>query len=269
MYKSYKRLLSLVLLALVFAFSCASIAHEQESALNKILNAGKLRVGTTGDFNPMSFRDPETKELKGHQVDAAKQLADDLGVEVEFVPTDWKTLLSGLTADKYDIVMTGTSMTVARAKAVGYTSPWGRTGYMPLTRKEIADKFKSWDDLNDSNVTVAYNLGTSFEEFVKRELPNATVKRVESPARDWQELVAGRVDVTISSILEAGILAQKHDNLQPLFGNDIRNSVPLGFLVPQDDPIWLNFMNNWVMMKKSLGFFKSLNKKWGIQGQGE
>jgi cyclohexadienyl dehydratase len=262
-----KKLSALLLLALLVAFTSVSVA--QESRLNRILSDGKVRVGTTGDFNPMSFRDPETKELDGHQIDAAKQLAEDMGVEVEFVMTDWKTLLSGLTADKYDIVMTGTSMTVARAKAVGYTLPWGRTGYMPLTRKEVADKFKSWADLNNADVTVAYNLGTSFEEFVKKELPNAQVKRVESPARDWQELVAGRVDVTMSSILEAGVLAKTHENLVPLFADDIRNSVPLGFLVPQEDQIWLNFVNNWIMMKQSTGYFKELNEKWGIQGQPE
>lgn len=262
-----KKLFPFALLILAVAF--ASVVNAQESRLNSILSDGKIRVGTTGDFNPMSFRDPETKELKGHQIDAAKQLAEDMGVEIEFVMTDWKTLLSGLTADKYDIVMTGTSMTVARAKAVGYTMPWGRTGYMPLTRQDVAERFSSWQDLNSEDVTVAYNLGTSFEEFVKKELPNATVKRVESPARDWQELVAGRVDVTISSVLEAGILAQKHDNLVPLFGNDVRNSVPLGFLVPQNDQVWLNFVNNWIMMKQTLGYFKTLNKTWGIQGQPE
>ena len=244
-----------------------SAIAQEKSHLNRILDAGKLRVGTTGDFNPMSFRDVGSKEYKGHQIDAAKRLAEDLGVGVEFVPTDWKTLLNGLIADKYDIVMTGTSMTVARAKAVGYTLPWGRTSYMPLARKEVAGKFKSWDDLNDPGVTVAYNLGTSFEEFVKNELPKATVKRVESPARDWQELLAGRVDVTISSILEAGVLSQKHDNLVPLFADDIRNSVPLGFLVAQNDQVWLNFVNNWVMIKRSTGYFKGLNEKWGIQGQ--
>lgn len=264
-----RQCLFFVLLVVAVIITGTASAHDQESRLNKILNSGKLRVGTTGDFNPMSFRDPESKELAGHQIDAAKQLAEDMGVEVEFVKTDWKTLLSGLIADKYDIVMTGTSMTVARAKAVGYTLPWGRTGYMPLTRKDVADRFKSWDDLNDPNVTIAYNLGTSFAEFVDNELPAAKVKKVESPARDWQELLTGRADVTISSILEASVLSQKHDNLIPLFQDDVRNSVPLGFLVVQDDPVWLNFMNNWVMLKQSLGFFKALNKKWGIQGQGD
>ncbi len=245
--------------------STATLAQDQ-SILNKVLDSGTLRVGTTGDFNPMSFKDPETKEYMGHQIDAAKQLAADMGVEVEFVPTDWKTLINGVVAGKYDIVMTGTSMTVTRAKAAGYTIPWGRTGYLPLTRGEIADRFKSWDDINQPDVTVGYNLGTSFADFVKLRLPNAKVKEVESPARDWQELLAGRVDVTVSSILEAGKLSSTHETLAIPF-QKVANSLPLSFIAPQSDHVWLGFLNNWMRIKHEGGYFKSLNEKWGIQGQ--
>ncbi|MDE0280927.1 MAG: transporter substrate-binding domain-containing protein [Gammaproteobacteria bacterium] len=245
--------------------STATLAQDQ-SILNKVLDSGTLRVGTTGDFNPMSFKDPETKEYMGHQIDAAKQLATDMGVEVEFVPTDWKTLINGVVAGKYDIVMTGTSMTVTRAKAAGYTIPWGRTGYLPLTRGEIADRFKSWDDINQPDVTVGYNLGTSFADFVKLRLPNAKVKEVESPARDWQELLAGRVDVTVSSILEAGKLSSTHETLVIPF-QKVANSLPLSFIAPQSDHVWLGFLNNWMRIKHEGGYFKSLNEKWGIQGQ--
>ncbi len=245
--------------------STATLAQDQ-SILNKVLDSGTLKVGTTGDFNPMSFKDPETKEYMGHQIDAAKQLAADMGVEVEFVPTDWKTLINGVVAGKYDIVMTGTSMTVSRAKAAGYTIPWGRTGYLPLTRGEIADRFKSWDDINQPDVTVGYNLGTSFADFVKLRLPNAKVKEVESPARDWQELLAGRVDVTVSSILEAGKLSSTHETLAIPF-QKVANSLPLSFIAPQSDHVWLGFLNNWMRIKHEGGYFKSLNEKWGIQGQ--
>ena len=259
-----KRSLAVFVSALALIFSSNLMA--QGSILNKVLDTGTLKVGTTGDFNPMSFKDPETKEYMGHQIDAAKQLAADMGVELEFVPADWKTLINGVVAGKYDIVMTGTSMTVSRAKAAGYTIPWGRTGYLVLTRKEIADKFKTWDDLNQSDVTVGYNLGTSFADFVKANLPNAQVKEVESPARDWQELLAGRVDVTISSILEAGKLSSTHEPLTIPF-QQVANSLPLSFIVPQDDHVWLSFVNNWMQIKHESGYFKSLNETWGIQGQ--
>ena len=254
-------------LAVAASMVCGSAATaDDRSILHKVLDSGTLKVGTTGDFNPMSFKDPETKEYRGHQIDAASQLATDMGVELEFVATDWKTLINGVVAGKYDVVMTGTSMTVSRAKAAGYTIPWGRTGYLPLTRKELADRFSTWEDLNSPDVTVGYNLGTSFADFVKLRLPNAAVKEVESPARDWQDLLAGRVDVTISSILEAGKLSSTHEALVIPF-QTVANSLPLSFIVPQDDHVWLNFMNNWMRMKHEGGFFKSLNEKWGIQGQ--
>ena len=260
-----KTLSNVLAFALALTFSAVTAAADG-SILHKVLDAGELRVGTTGDFNPMSFKDPATKEYRGHQIDAAKQLAKDMGVKVKFVPTDWKTLINGVVAGKYDIVMTGTSMTVSRAKAAGYTIPWGRTGYLPLARKDRADRFKTWEDLNSPDVTVGYNLGTSFADFVKLNLPKAKVKEVESPARDWQELLAGRVDVTISSILEAGKLSSTHDRLAIPF-QDVANSLPLSFIAPQSDHVWLGFLNNWMRMKHEGGFFKDLNKKWGIQGQ--
>jgi len=260
---SKKILTTIAATALLIA---TNVSAQGKSILNEVLDQGVLKVGTTGDFNPMSFKDPETKEYKGHQIDAAKQLAEDLGVEVEFVPAEWKTLINGVVAGKYHIVMTGTSMTVGRAKAAGYTSPWGRTGYLPLTRDENADRFKTWEDLNSPDVTIGYNLGTSFADFVKTNLPKAKVKEVESPARDWQELLAGRVDVTISSILEAGTLSATHEALGIPF-QEVANSLPLSFITPQADHVWLGFLNNWMSMKKESGYFKKLNAEWGIQGQ--
>ena len=260
-----KKLLAAVATAGALALTGSAIAADQ-SILHEILDSGTLKVGTTGDFNPMSFKDPATKEYRGHQIDAARQLAKDMGVKVEFVPTDWKTLINGVVAGKYHVVMTGTSMTASRAKAAGYTIPWGRTGYLPLTSKENAGKFKTWDDLNKPDVTIGYNLGTSFADFVKLRLPNAKVKEVESPARDWQELLAGRVDVTISSTLEAGKLSQTHDKLVIPF-QTVANSLPLSFIAPQSDYVWLGFLNTWMRIKHEAGFFKSLNEKWGIQGQ--
>lgn len=242
-------------------------AQQQKSALNKVLDAGVVRIGTTGDFKPMSWRNPETNKFEGHQIDLAERLGKDLGVKVEYVLTDWKTLLNGVVADKYDIVMTGTSMNVPRAKVAGFTVPWGLTGFMPLVQKKNADKYKNWDDLNNPNVTIGFNLGTTFAEFVEEKLPKAKTRKVESPARDWQELLAGRVDVTMTSILEGAELTQRYPNLQLLFPDQVRNALPVVFMTRIDDIVWLNFLNNWLSILKQNGYMAELNKKWNIQGQ--
>ena len=78
-------------------------AASAQSALNEILSDGVLKVGTTGDWNPMSVRDPSTNSYKGFDIDIMTELATDLGVEVEFVPTDWKTLVNGVVAGQYHI----------------------------------------------------------------------------------------------------------------------------------------------------------------------
>ena len=71
-----------------------------ESRLQKIQETGKLRVGTTGDWNPMSMIDPNNNSYEGFDIDVVTQLAADMGVELELVPTDWKSIVAGITADK-------------------------------------------------------------------------------------------------------------------------------------------------------------------------
>ena len=64
-----------------------------ESRLQKIQESGKLRVGTTGDWNPMSMIDPSNNSYEGFDIDVVTQLAADMGVELELVPTDWKSIV--------------------------------------------------------------------------------------------------------------------------------------------------------------------------------
>ena len=78
----------LTLIITVLAFSASA-----ESRLNKILKSGELRVGTTGDWDPMSMKDPGTNQYKGFDIDVTTELAKDMGVQVKYVPTDWKTIV--------------------------------------------------------------------------------------------------------------------------------------------------------------------------------
>ena len=134
---------------------CAFAAQAQaQSALQDILNGGVLRVGTTGDWNPMTMKDPATNTYKGYDIDVMTELAKDLGVEIEFVPTDWKTLVSGVTSDKYHITGSA-SISPARAKAAGYTTSYFSLATVPLILAENAGRFKDWGDLDQAGVTVA------------------------------------------------------------------------------------------------------------------
>ena len=87
-----KKLLYVVLLALL------PFSLNAESNLDKILSTGVLKVGTTGDWDPMTMKDPATNKYKGFDIDVMSELAKDMGVKVEFVPAEWKTIVSGITS---------------------------------------------------------------------------------------------------------------------------------------------------------------------------
>ncbi len=254
----------------VLKFLCAamlllavSVQAQAQSALNDILNNGVLKVGTTGDWNPMTMKDPATNSYRGYDIDVMTELAKDLGVEVEFVPADWKTLVSGVTSGKYH--MTGSaSLKPSRAKVAGFSDSYFSLATVPLVQKKDADKYKDWADLDKEGVTVAATLGTTQEDQVKRFFPNATHKIVEAPARDFQEVLAGRADAHITSNVEAYKLVEKYPQLMVVPVGEARARTPIAMLLPQGDQVWINFVNTWIQLKTERGFFDELGRKWKL-----
>ena len=104
---------------------------QAASKLDSIKKSGELRVGTTGDWDPMSMKDPATNKYKGFDIDLMKELAKDLGVKVKFVPTEWKTIVAGITADRYDI-STSVTKTPKRAEVAGFTETYYKYETVPL-----------------------------------------------------------------------------------------------------------------------------------------
>jgi len=82
----------------------------------------------------MTLRDPATNSYKGFDIDVMNELAKDLGVQLIFVPTDWKTLINGIVADKYEI-STSASVTPQRIRTVGFTKSYYQVSTVPLTLK--------------------------------------------------------------------------------------------------------------------------------------
>lgn len=241
-----------------------TIPASSQSALNDILSGGVLKVGTTGDWNPMTMKNVADNSYTGYDIDVMTELAKDLGVEVEFVPTDWKTLVSGVTAGKYH--MTGSaSVSPARAKAAGYSTSYFSLATVPLILKNNADKFKDWDDLNSGDVTVAATLGTTQEKQVKQFFPDAKHQIVEAPARDFQEVLAGRADAHITSNVEALKLVEKYSQMMIVPVSAPKSPTPIAMLLPQADQVWINYVNTWIALKAERGFFDELGKKWRLK----
>ena len=252
-----KKILAIITLLIM------STAANADSKLQTIKKNGELRVGTTGDWDPMSMKDPATNKYKGFDIDVMKELAKDLGVKVKFVPAEWKTIVAGITANRYDI-STSVTKTPKRAEVAGFTETYYKYGTVPLVLKKNLKKYSTWKSLNNKKVTIATTLGTSQEEKAKEFFPKSKLKSVEAPARDFQEVLAGRADGNITSSTEANKLIIKYPQLA-IVDDGEKNPAYLAMMVPKNDKIWNNYVSKWIKDKKDSGFFNALLAKYNLK----
>ncbi len=238
-------------------------AAAQDSLLKKVLERGTLRVGTTGDYPPFSELDQANNTYKGYEIDVVTQLAADLGVKVEFVPTSWDTLGAGIQADKYDVTASGITMTLERLKSVAFSDPYLDSPLVPLILKKDDGKYASWRDMDKAGVKLAVMAGTSAEESAKKNFTKAEIVSITAPALDYQELLAGRVDTAITdTVFIKKALAQYADQVAVVGLDKPIEGQPISMMTLQGDQVWLNWINTWIKLKQQTGFFDSLFDKW-------
>ena len=252
-----KKIFLVVLLALL------PFSVNAQSNLNKILSSGELKVGTTGDWDPMTVKDPATNKYKGFDIDVMNELAKDMGVKIKFVPAEWKTIVSGITSSRYDI-STSVTKTPKRAEVAGFTDTYYKYGTVPLVLKKNLKKFSTWDSLNSGSVTIATTLGTSQEEKAKEFFPKSKLNSVEAPARDFQEVLAGRADGNITSSTEANKLVITYPQLA-IVPDGEKNPAFLAMMVPKGDNEWKKYVDDWIKKKKTSGFFTNLLAKYNLK----
>ena len=109
---------------------------------------------------------------------------------------------------------------------------------------------------------MAVTLGTVQEKRAEALFDNSKIIKVSSPARDYQEVLSGRADISMTSNLEAAKLVEQYPELMIVPVQKGKNPTPLAMLLPQADQVWINYVNHWIILKTERGFFDQLKAKW-------
>ena len=173
---------------------------------------GILRVGTTGDYKPFSFRNPDGSYV-GADIDMARRYAAHLGVEASFVPTVWGRLNQDFAAGKFDIAVGGVTNLPPRAAIAPFSITTYVDGKRPIARCADRDRFVSIDAIDSPNVRVVVNPGASNEDFAHKSFPHATLVVHPDNATVFDEIVAGREDVMVTDGIEVDHQAFLHPEL--------------------------------------------------------
>ena len=174
----------------------ADINLWKKSTLNQIIERGELRVGFEAGYLPFEMADKKGRFV-GFDMDMARAMAKAMGVKFVPVNTAWDGIIPALVTKKFDIIMSGMTITQERNLSINFADPYIIVGQTILLNKKHKDKVKSYKDLNNPKYTVTSKLGTTGEQAIKRHIPRAKYKSYESESEAALEVLNGKADATV------------------------------------------------------------------------
>lgn len=252
-----------VLLLMCFLTGCNPKENKQEnntpvSVVDEIVKRGTIKVGTTGDYQPMSYLDPQTGKYEGFDDELAKDLAKSLGVEIEYVPTSWPTLMEDTLSGKFDLAICGVTVTDARKEEALMSDGYLINGKTILCRKEDADKYTCLDDVNKPEVRVMVNPGGLNEKFARENLPDVTLI-IHDVNQEIPSLIAqGEADIMITEVAEAGYYVRKDGRLAAPLYLEPFTAGQIGILMPKGSEELLDYVNQFLKDEKESGRINEL-----------
>ncbi|NIB38793.1 gamma subclass chorismate mutase AroQ [Pseudomaricurvus alkylphenolicus] len=179
----------------------------------QILDSDLLRVGTTGDYPPFSYRPQGESEYSGMDIEMARDLAQALGVKLLLVPTSWPDLTADLQAGKYDIAMSGVSRILPRQRLGFFSRPYHIGGKTAISRCTDAKRFSSLTKIDKPGVRVIVNPGGTNERFVDTQIKQASKLLHPDNRTIFARIISGEADVMVTDRIEAQLQAHKHPEL--------------------------------------------------------
>ncbi|MCM2291465.1 transporter substrate-binding domain-containing protein [Allorhizobium sp. BGMRC 0089] len=190
-------------------FSSVATAQAEDGTLAAIRQAGVLRIGTTGDYKPFSYKGPDG-DLQGADIAMGKELAGSLGVKPDFVMTTWKTMLDDFKAGKFDMVVGGITVNPVRAAVGDFSVPNIKDGKRPIVRCADTQKYVSLEAIDQPSVRVIVNPGGTNDTFAHAHFTKAKIEVFPDNKVIFDQIAADKADVMVTDGVEVDLQAKLH-----------------------------------------------------------
>ena len=238
----------------------ASVTQLAGTRLDHILRTGVLQVGYRPNNLPCSYITPRG-DLVGFDVEMAHILAQDLEVELEFVPFEFDGLKRMLASGQIDLAMSCVASLPDRYAYASYSRPYLDLALAFIARDHQREIFsdlqalRAWDGL-----TIALVSSTYYQSRLKQLLPNAGLGYLEA-AEDFFNGRGQGADALLLTEEEGAAYAYRY----PHYGvvtTEQRVGIPAAYPVPKGDIEMMEFVSNWIELKKSEGTIEQLYEYW-------
>jgi ABC-type amino acid transport substrate-binding protein len=248
--------LTLVILTVLLLWGCATNSVEKPQVSQRPL----LRVGMSPNSPPMAFKLNDA--ITGMEPDFAVLLGEVLNRDVMLVQLPFTDLINALLEGKIDIVMSGMTITKARQVRVSFTDPYLRIGQVAAMRIEDASKYNSLMNIRECERAVGVIVGTTGEEYVRANFPNASAVITMRNVSEAPDLLKfGQIDLFVFDAPAIVWLVSKNEaRLRALW--EPLDEEYLAWAVNRDDQTLLTAANAALATWKKNGTVSRLVNKW-------
>ncbi len=258
-------LCGLVVVVLIGGFSSRAMAEffpwwAFDSVIEEVQDRGTLRVGL-GLFEPWSACDTNG-ELIGFEIDVAKKVAADMGVGIEFVPTNWTYIISELIAEQFDVIISGMTTLPHRNLRVNFTSTYNSSGVYLVANTEQTADLETLADFNSSDVTIATRRGASSIDFVESVFPDAMLLLFDTDNAVRDAVVAGDAHAAAAFATTRTTWVEANPETLSLPFEEPFASEVGAIAVRKGDLDTLNFFNTWIEANTASGWLEQRSQYW-------
>jgi len=236
------------------------LAPAQAGRLDDIAARGVLRVGSTGDYKPFSYR-PAGGGFMGMDVELAGELAQALGVRLQLVPTTWPTLLADLDTGKFDLALSGVSVTAERQRQALFSLPYLHDGKTPITRCENVARFQTLAQINQPGVRLIVNPGGTNERYARTQAPRAQLTVYPDNVTIFGQIVSGAADLMITDAIETRLQQRLHPQLCAVHPDAPFEMTDKAILLPRDAALQA-YVDHWLQPRLDNGEVQQRLDRW-------
>ncbi len=237
------------------------IELARKSTINKIIERGELRVGFDAGYMPFEMTD-KNGQFIGFDIDVAKEMAKAMGVKFVPVNTEFDGIIPALMTDKFDIILSGMTITQERNLKIGFSEPYIVVGQTLLVNIKHQGKITSWEQLNSPDYLIIARQGTTSEFVAKRMFTKAKIKTFEKEADGALEVSNDRADAFIYDMPFNVVFFAEQGQGKVYHLDKPFTYEPLGIGIRQGDPDFMNFINNFLHQIKNDGRYDRIYDKW-------
>ena len=238
----------------------AALTPAQAGRLDDIAARGVLRVGSTGDYKPFSYLQAGG-DFIGMDVELAGDLARSLGVRLQLVPTTWPTLMADLGADKFDLALSGVSVTAERQRQALFSVPYLHDGKTPITRCDSVARYQTLAQIDRPEVRLIVNPGGTNERFARAHAPRARLTVYPDNVTIFGQIVSGAADLMMTDAIETRLQQRLHPQLCAVHPEAPFDKVDKAVLLPRD-PALKTYVDRWLQQRLDNGDVPKRLERW-------